>query len=348
MGEGKRTGDFSGTTKEVTMGNRKEKRTLKNKAMELVRDLEKTFGKGSAMLLTEGRVTEGKVHTTGSMNLDEALGTGGLPAGRVVEIYGPESSGKTTLCLSVIAGVQKKGGVAAFVDAEHALDPEYATQLGVDLDRLIVSQPDCGEQALEIVDALVRTEHVDLVVIDSVAALVPRAELEGQMGDSHVGLQARLMSQALRKLTSGAHRSGTTVVFINQLRQKIGVTYGSSETTTGGNALKFYSSVRLDVRRRATLRVGEEAYGNLTKVKVVKNKMAPPFKIAEFELHYGHGINREGELLDRCASIGVIEKSGSWYAYKERKLGQGRLKSCEKLRTDPGLVEELRGALLAA
>lgn len=330
------------------MGIKKGKSTLKVRALDLVKDLEKSFGKGSAMVLTETPSVDGKVHSTGSLNLDEALGIGGLPAGRVVEIYGPESSGKTTLCLSVIAGVQRGGGIAAFVDAEHALDSEYAARLGVDLDELIVSQPDYGEQALEIVDSLVRSEEIDLVVIDSVAALVPRAELEGQMGDSHVGLQARLMSQALRKLTSAAHRTGTTVIFINQLRQKIGVTYGSSETTTGGNALKFYSSVRLDVRRRATLKTGEEPYGSLTKVKVVKNKMAPPFKIAEFELHYGRGINREGELIDRGSAKGVIEKSGSWYAFGAHKLGQGRLKSCETLRADQDLLQTVQTAVFAA
>jgi recombination protein RecA len=333
---------------EESMESKKVSRRLKSRALELVKDLEKSFGKGSAMVLTEAPSVDGKVHSTGSINLDEALGIGGLPTGRVVEIYGPESSGKTTLCLSVIAGVQKQGGIAAFVDAEHALDSEYAARLGVDLDELIVSQPDYGEQALEIVDSLVRSEKIELVVVDSVAALVPRAELEGQMGDSHVGLQARLMSQALRKLTSAAHRTGTTVIFINQLRQKIGVTYGSSETTTGGNALKFYSSVRLDVRRRATLKTGEEPYGNLTKVKVVKNKMAPPFKIAEFELHYGRGINREGELLDRATVSGVVEKSGSWYAFGEQKLGQGRLKCCETLRSDRNLLESLKTAVMAA
>lgn len=317
------------------------KNSLGERASQIVGNLEKSFGRGSAMILTENRKLEGQFHSTGSMNLDEALGTGGLPAGRVVEVYGPESSGKTTLCLSVVAGVQANGGVAAFVDAEHALDPAYAAKIGVDLDALIVSQPDCGEEALEIVDSLVRTGEVSIVVVDSVAALVPRAELEGKMGDAHMGLQARLMSQALRKLTSSAHKTGTTVVFINQLRQKIGVTYGPSETTTGGNALKFYASIRLDVRRRSILRVGEEAYGNLTKVKVAKNKVAPPFKVAEFELYYGHGINREGEVLDRCADLGFVQKAGSWYAFGEQKLGQGRLKACEHLRANPELLGEL-------
>jgi len=320
---------------------------MKTTARKLVSGLEKAFGRGSAMLLTEVREMDEKVHSTGSLNLDYALGIGGLPSGRVVEIYGPESSGKTTLCLSVIAGVQKQGGLAAFVDAEHALDPEYACRLGVDLDSLVVSQPDYGEQALQIVEALIETQGVDLIVVDSVAALVPKAELDGEMGDSHMGLQARLMSQALRKLTSVAHKSGTTVIFINQLRQRIGISYGPSETTTGGNALKFYASVRLDVRRRSTLKSGDEPYGNLTRVKVVKNKLAPPFKLAEFELLYGRGINQEGEILERCLEEGVIEKSGSWYAFGETRLGQGKLKACEYIRSSPELSEQLRQRLAA-
>ena len=311
-------------------------------AMGLVKGLTTHFGEGSAMVLSETGNRDIPSHSTGSIGLDEALGIGGIPVGRVVEVYGPESSGKTTLCLSTIAGVQRAGGTAAFVDAEHALDPEYASRLGVDLDSLVVSQPDCGEQALQIVEALVKTEKVALVVVDSVAALVPRAELDGQVGDAHVGLQARLMSQALRMLTSAAHKTGTTVIFINQLRQKIGVTYGSSETTTGGNALKFYSSVRLDVRRRSTLKLGDEPYGSLTRVKVVKNKVSPPFKIAEFELLYGIGINREGELLDRALRSGVITRSGSWFAFGEEKLGQGRLKVCEGLRLDRDLLQRVQ------
>lgn len=309
--------------------------------------IEKQFGKGAIWRLdTEHRAaSEVPVHPTGCLSLDVALGIGGLPAGRVVEIYGPESSGKTTLMLQVIAGVQQSGGIAAFVDAEHALDLGYAKNLGVDPAQLLISQPDHGEQALEITDALVRSGAVDLVVIDSVAALVPRAELEGDMGDIHVGLQARLMSQALRKLTSGAARGGTTVVFINQLRHKIGVTFGSPETTTGGNALKFYASVRLDIRRIGTIKKAEQSVGNRTRVKVVKNKMAPPFRQAEFDIMYGTGINHVGDLVDLAVTDGLIQKSGSWYSMGERRLGQGRDRVCAMLREEPSVCKDLREQL---
>ncbi|MEZ4471776.1 MAG: recombinase RecA [bacterium] len=309
--------------------------------------IEKQFGKGSIWQLDGQKPVEAiKVHPTGSLGLDLALGVGGLPAGRVVEIYGPESSGKTTLMLEVIAGVQRAGGVAAFVDAEHALDLNYAGRLGVDPSRLLISQPDHGEQALEITDALVRSGAVDIVVIDSVAALVPRAELEGDMGDAHVGLQARLMSQALRKLTSTAARAGTTVVFINQLRQKIGVTFGSPETTTGGNALKFYASVRLDIRRISSLKQGEQSVGNRTRVKVVKNKLAPPFQQAEFDIVFGEGINRAGDVLDLAVAAGFVDRNGSWYTYENDRLGQGRDNACATLRSRPELEQALRARLL--
>jgi recombination protein RecA len=313
---------------------------------KILKVLHKVHGEDAAMTLGQTGPHSVKVISTGSRALDEALGVGGLPAGRVVEVYGPESSGKTTLALSAIASAQKGGGVAAFVDAEHALDPSYAQNLGVRLDSLIFSQPDSGEQALEIVDSLVRCGSVDVVVVDSVAALVPRAEIDGQMGDAHVGLHARLMSQALRKLTSAAHRSGTTVIFINQIRHKIGVMFGSPETTTGGNALKFYSSVRLDVRRKATLKSGEEAYGNLTKVKVVKNKMAPPFRVAEFEIVYGEGIHREAEVLAAALALGVISKTGAWLAFQEVKLGQGRKNACAYLKEHSSLREKVEQRLL--
>lgn len=309
--------------------------------------IEKQFGKGAIWRLDADRPTEKvPVHPTRCVAIDLALGVGGLPAGRVVEIFGPESSGKTTLMLEVIAGVQARGGVAAFVDAEHALDLAYARQLGVNPADLLISQPDNGEQALEITDALVRSGAVDLVVIDSVAALVPRAELEGDMGDQHVGLQARLMSQALRKLTSTAARAGTTVVFINQLRQKIGVTFGSPETTTGGNALKFYASVRLDIRRIATLKQGDQPTGNRTRVKVVKNKLAPPFRTAEFDILYGTGINRMGDLVDTSVTAGLITKNGAWYSLGDERLGQGRDKACETLNERPELAADLRRRLL--
>ncbi|GGH46335.1 recombinase RecA [Microbacterium album] len=286
--------------------------------------IDKQFGKGSVMRLGSDERAPVEVIPTGSIALDVALGVGGLPRGRIIEIYGPESSGKTTLTLHAIANVQRAGGIAAFVDAEHALDPEYAKKLGVDIDQLLVSQPDTGEQALEIADMLIRSGAIDLVVIDSVAALVPRAEIEGEMGDSHVGLQARLMSQALRKLTGGLNQTKTTAIFINQLREKIGVFFGSPETTAGGKALKFYASVRLDIRRIETLKDGAEAVGNRTRVKVVKNKMAPPFKQAEFDILYGTGISREGSLIDFGVEHGIVKKSGSWYTYDGDQLGQGK------------------------
>ncbi|MER7798128.1 recombinase RecA [Microbacterium sp. NPDC096154] len=286
--------------------------------------IDKQFGKGSVMRLGSDERAPVEVIPTGSIALDVALGVGGLPRGRIIEIYGPESSGKTTLTLHAIANVQRAGGIAAFVDAEHALDPEYAKKLGVDIDQLLVSQPDTGEQALEIADMLIRSGAIDLVVIDSVAALVPRAEIEGEMGDSHVGLQARLMSQALRKLTGGLNQTKTTAIFINQLREKIGVFFGSPETTAGGKALKFYASVRLDIRRIETLKDGSDAVGNRTRVKVVKNKMAPPFKQAEFDILYGTGISREGSLIDFGVEHGIVKKSGSWYTYDGDQLGQGK------------------------
>jgi recombination protein RecA len=285
---------------------------------------------------------------SGTLALDAALGCGGLPRGRVVEIYGPESSGKTTLSLSAIAQVQKAGGVAAFIDAEHALDPSYAEKLGVSVSDLLISQPDSGEQALEIAEILTRSESVDLVVVDSVAALVPKAEIDGEMGAAHVGLQARLMSQALRKLTAVAFRSNTCLLFINQLRQKIGVTFGSPETTTGGNALKFYASVRLDVRRIGAIKSGNDVLGNRTRVKVVKNKLAPPFREAEFDILYGRGINAEGELVDLASTLGLLDKSGSWYSFQGRSLGQGREKVCALLTEDSGLYAELEGRVRGA
>ncbi|RLK50437.1 recombination protein RecA [Alkalispirillum mobile] len=305
--------------------------------------IERQFGKGAVMRMGDARAVRGDVEaiSTGSLQLDIALGVGGLPKGRVVEIYGPESSGKTTLTLHAIAEAQKAGGTAAFVDAEHALDPDYAEKLGVNLDDLLVSQPDTGEQALEIADMLVRSGAVDVVVVDSVAALTPKAEIEGEMGDSHVGLQARLMSQALRKLTANIKRSNTLVIFINQIRMKIGVMFGSPETTTGGNALKFYSSVRMDIRRLGAIKKGDEVLGNETRVKVVKNKMAPPFKQAEFEILYGQGISREGELIDLGVKEGLIEKAGAWYSYNGDRIGQGKDNVRNYLKEHPELSAEL-------
>ncbi len=304
--------------------------------------IEKQFGKGTIMRLGEGEIIDDiQVVSTGSLGLDIALGVGGLPRGRVIEIYGPESSGKTTLTLQVIAEMQKQGGTCAFVDAEHALDSQYAQKLGVNLQDLLISQPDTGEQALEVVDSLVRSGAVDLVVIDSVAALTPKAELEGDMGDSLPGLQARLMSQALRKLTASLKKTNCTVILINQIRMKIGVMFGSPETTTGGNALKFYASVRLDIRRTGTIKRGEEAVGNETRVKVVKNKVAPPFKTAEFDILFGEGISRQGEIIDMGVNAKVIEKSGAWYAYQGEKIGQGRDNAREFLRENEALAFEI-------
>ena len=318
----------------------------KNKALKTALDqIENAFGKGSIMKLGENNVVEIESISTGSLGLDIALGIGGLPRGRVVEIYGPESSGKTTLALHVAAEAQKNGGICAFVDAEHALDPAYAKKLGVNVGDLLISQPDTGEQALEIVDTLVRSGAVDVLVIDSVAALVPRAELEGDMGDSHVGLHARLMSQALRKLTSSISKSRTTVIFINQIRMKIGVMYGSPETTTGGNALKFYASVRLDIRRIGQIKEREEVIGNLTRVKVVKNKVAPPFRVVEFDIMYGEGISYFGELVDLGAKAGVIEKSGSWYSYGGERIGQGRENVKIYLKENKKIAEEITTAI---
>jgi recombination protein RecA len=308
--------------------------------------IERQFGKGSVMRMgDEGAFPNIETVSTGSLNLDIALGIGGLPKGRVVEIYGPESSGKTTLALHVIAEMQKGGGTAAFVDAEHALDPIYAGKLGVDIDEMLVSQPDTGEQALEITDMLVRSGAVDIIVIDSVAALTPKAEIEGDMGDSHMGLQARLMSQALRKLTANIKRSNTLVIFINQIRMKIGVMFGSPETTTGGNALKFYASVRLDIRRIGAIKKGDEIVGNETKVKVVKNKVAPPFKLAHFEILYGEGISREGELIDLGVQHKLIEKAGAWYSYNGDKIGQGKEKVRIFLKENPDIANTIEQTL---
>ncbi|MDN6460229.1 MAG: recombinase RecA [Corynebacterium flavescens] len=306
-----------------------------------LQQVEKNFGKGSAMRLGDKPAQDVAVIPTGSLALDMALGIGGLPRGRVVEIYGPESSGKTTLALHAVANAQKAGGVAAFIDAEHALDPVYARHLGVDTDSLIVSQPDNGEQALEISDMLIRSGALDIIVIDSVAALVPKAEIEGEMGDSHVGLQARLMSQALRKMTGALYNSGTTAIFINQLREKIGVMFGSPETTTGGKALKFYASVRCDIRRIQTLKDGQDAIGNRTKLKVVKNKVSPPFKIAEFDIMYGEGISRESSIIDLGVENGFIKKSGSWFTYEGDQLGQGKEKARNFLKDNKALADEI-------
>ena len=316
--------------------------TEKTRAIDAaVSQIERAFGKGSIMRLGQRETVETEVVSTGSIGLDIALGIGGLPRGRVVEIYGPESSGKTTLALHAIAEAQKKGGVCAFVDAEHALDPVYARKLGVCVDDLLISQPDAGEQALEIADTLVRSGAVDVLVVDSVAALVPRAELEGEMGDSHVGLQARLMSQALRKLTGSVARSRTTIIFINQIRMKIGVMFGNPETTTGGNALKFYSSIRMEIRRIGAIKDRDEAVGNQTRVKVVKNKLAPPFKMVEFDIMYGEGISKSGELLDLGIKAGIVEKSGSWFSYGSERIGQGRENAKQYLRDHPDRAAEI-------
>ena len=315
----------------------------KKKALDAaLAQIEKQYGKGSVMRMDDSSVVEGiQSVSTGSLGLDIALGIGGLPRGRVVEVYGPESSGKTSLTLSVIAQMQKIGGTAAFIDAEHALDTQYAAKLGVNIEELLVSQPDTGEQALEITDMLIRSGSVDMVVIDSVAALTPRAEIEGDMGDSHMGLQARLMSQALRKLTSQIQRTNTLVIFINQLRMKIGVMFGNPETTTGGNALKFYASVRLDIRRIGAIKKGDEVIGAETRVKVVKNKVAPPFKKAEFDVLYGEGISLEGEIIDEGVNLDLIEKAGSWYSYKGEKIGQGKDNAREYLKDNPEISKEI-------
>jgi recombination protein RecA len=318
----------------------------RQKALEAaLAQIDRAFGKGSAMKLGSREKIEIDTISTGSLGLDIALGVGGLPRGRVVEIYGPESSGKTTLALHAIAEAQKAGGTAAFVDAEHALDPSYAKKLGVDVDELIVSQPDTGEQALEIVDTLVRSNAVDVLVVDSVAALVPRAEIEGEMGDSHVGLQARLMSQALRKLTGSISRSRCLVIFINQVRMKIGVMYGNPETTTGGNALKFYASVRLDIRRTGQIKDRDDIIGNSTRVKVVKNKVAPPFKQVEFDIMYGQGVSKVGEILDLGVKAGLVEKSGAWFSYDSVRIGQGRENAKEYLKENPDIAQRIENAI---
>lgn len=321
----------------------------KQKALDTaLSQIEKTFGKGSIMKLGAQEAIETEVISTGSLGLDLALGVGGVPKGRVIEIFGPESSGKTTLTLHIVAEAQKKGGTCAFIDAEHALDPTYARKLGVKVDDLLISQPDTGEQALEIADTLVRSGAVDVLIIDSVAALVPRAELEGEMGDSHMGLQARLMSQALRKLTASISRTNCTVIFINQIRMKIGVMFGNPETTTGGNALKFYASVRLDIRRIGAIKDKDEVVGNQTRVKVVKNKVAPPFRIVDFDIMYGEGISKAGELIDLGVKAGIVEKSGSYFSFKNSRLGQGKENARTFLKDNPKVAEELENAIRAA
>ena len=326
----------------------KDKVMDRQKALEAaLAQIDRAFGKGSAMKLGSKETMQVEAISTGSLGLDIALGIGGLPKGRVIEIYGPESSGKTTLALHVIAEAQKVGGTAAFVDAEHALDPTYAEKLGVNITDLLVSQPDTGEQALEITDMLVRSGAVDVIVVDSVAALTPKAEIEGEMGDSHMGLQARLMSQALRKLTGNIKRSNTIVIFINQIRLKIGVMFGSPETTTGGNALKFYSSVRLDIRRIGAIKNGDEVVGNQTRVKVVKNKVSPPFREAEFEIMYGEGISREGEIIELGSTHNIIDKSGAWYAYKGERIGQGKENVREFLKTHPEISQDIESQIRA-
>lgn len=321
----------------------------KLKALQAAMDkIEKSYGKGSIMKLGDEKIDDIAVIPTGSIGLNAALGVGGFPRGRVIEIYGPESSGKTTLAIHAIAEAQKAGGIAAFVDAEHAFDRFYAEKLGVNIGDLLISQPDNGEQALEIAEQLIRSSAIDIVVIDSVAALTPKAELEGDMGDSKMGLQARLMSQALRKLTAAINKTNTTCIFINQLRDKIGVMFGNPETTTGGNALKFYASVRLDIRRIGQLKDGEDVKGNQTRVKVVKNKVAPPFRKAEFDIMYGEGISRAGEIIDLGADLGIVKKSGSWYSYNETKLGQGREAAKDMMRDNPELADELEQLIFAA
>jgi len=334
------------TTK--TMEPKESSADGKSKALGLALDtIEKQFGKGSIMKLGEAYSTNVETTSTGSLSLDMALG-GGIPKGRVIEVFGPESSGKTTLTLHAIAEVQRNGGTAAFIDAEHALDPAYAKRIGVDIENLLLSQPDNGEQALEIVETLVRSNAVDLIIVDSVAALVPRAEIEGDMGDSHMGLQARLMSQALRKLTGVISRSKVTVIFINQIRMKIGVMFGNPETTTGGNALKFYASVRIDIRRIGQIKQGDEIIGNRTRVKIVKNKIAPPFRQAEFDIMYNQGISKSGDILDLAAECDVVEKAGAWYSYKGEKIGQGREASKKYLSDNPKVMDEIAKLVVAA
>ena len=326
------------------------KETKEKNLKETLSQIEKQFGKGTVMKMGDREIVDMPTISTGSLGIDIALGIGGLPKGRVIEIFGPESSGKTTLTLQVIEECQKAGGTAAFIDAEHALDPSYAAKLGVNVDELLLSQPDTGEQALEVTDMLVKSGSVDLIVIDSVAALTPRAEIEGDMGDHHMGLQARLMSQALRKITGNIQRSNATVIFINQIRMKIGVMFGNPETTTGGNALKFYASVRLDIRRIGAVKEGEEVVGNETRVKVVKNKVSPPFKQAEFQIMYGQGINMEGEILELGQKLELIEKSGSWYSHNGEKIGQGKVNASKYLKENTeirdGLVSEIRKAYI--
>ena len=320
----------------------------KDKALDAaLSQIERAFGKGSIMRLGQNPNVDIEAISTGSLGIDIALGIGGLPKGRIIEIYGPESSGKTTLALSVIAQSQKKGGTCAFIDAEHALDPSYAKKIGVDIDNLLISQPDAGEQALEIADTLVRSGAIDVLVVDSVAALVPKAELEGEMGDSHMGLQARLMSQALRKLTSTVSRSNTLIIFINQIRMKIGVMFGNPETTTGGNALKFYASVRIDIRRIGSIKDKEDVIGSQTRVKIVKNKVVPPFKIVDFDIMYGEGISKTGELIDLGVKAGIVEKAGAWFSYKGEKLGQGRENAKLFLKENPAVAEEIENKIRA-
>lgn len=325
---------------------KKEQSKEKLTAVEMAVDqIEKQFGKGSIMRLGEATKMNVQTIPTGSLSLDIALGVGGVPRGRIIEIYGPESSGKTTLAYHIIAEAQKRGGLAAFVDAEHALDPEYAKNIGVNIEKLLISQPDTGEQALEIAETLVRSNAIDVLVVDSVAALVPRAEIEGEMGDSHMGLQARLMSQALRKLTGAISKSNTTVIFINQIRMKIGVMFGNPETTTGGNALKFYASVRMDIRRTEQIKDGENVIGNHVKVKIVKNKVAPPFKSAEFDIMYNEGISKEGDVLDLAVKEGLVSKTGAWYEYSGSKIGQGREAAKQYLKDNPKIYQELESKI---
>lgn len=320
----------------------------KDKALDAaLSQIERAFGKGSIMRLGQNSHIDIEAISTGSLGIDIALGIGGMPKGRIIEIYGPESSGKTTLALSVIAQAQKKGGTCAFIDAEHALDPGYAKKIGVDIENLLISQPDAGEQALEIADTLVRSGAIDVLVVDSVAALVPKAELEGEMGDSHMGLQARLMSQALRKLTSTVSRSNTLIIFINQIRMKIGVMFGNPETTTGGNALKFYASVRIDIRRVGSIKDKDDVIGSQTRVKIVKNKVAPPFKVVDFDIMYGEGISKTGELIDLGVKAGIVEKAGAWFSYKGEKLGQGRENAKLFLRDHPEIADEIENKIRA-